>query len=309
MRSKIRIGYFADGIWSHNAFLKIIQDTRFEFAFIVPRYDTQDKTLISFSQTFHIPYIKTRNINSQDFINTIKQYNCDIFVSMSFNQIFKEPLISLPPLKTINCHAGKLPKYRGRNILNWVLINDEKEFGITVHYIDNGIDTGDIILQKSFPITDNDDYTSLLEKSHLECANLLYETLQLFFSDSIMPIKQNHINGFYCPMRIEGDEIIDWNQNSRVIFNFIRALNAPNLGAKSYINNQEITIYKSKMISYAPNYISTTGSVVGVDDEGVIIKTLDNTLKITDYNYKGKIKIGDRLRKNKEQHEANSYYC
>jgi methionyl-tRNA formyltransferase len=65
---------------------------------------------------------------------------------MSFNQIFKSEIINLPRLKTINCHAGKLPFYRSRNILNWVLINDEKEFGITVHYVDEGIDTGDIIL-------------------------------------------------------------------------------------------------------------------------------------------------------------------
>ena len=77
---------------------------------------------------------------------------------MSFDQIFKEEIINIPPLKIINCHAGKLPFYRGRNILNWALINDEKEFGITVHYVDFGIDTGDSILQKNYEITDDDDY-------------------------------------------------------------------------------------------------------------------------------------------------------
>ena len=84
--------------------------------------------------------------------------------------------MSLPKLKTINCHAGKLPFYRGRDILNWVLINDEKEFGITVHYMDEGIDTGDIILQRTFPITDEDSYKTLLERSYDECANILYNT-------------------------------------------------------------------------------------------------------------------------------------
>ena len=64
---------------------------------------------------------------------------------MSFNQILKKKIINLPHLKTINCHAGKLPFYRGRNVLNRVLINDENEFGITIHYIDEGIDTGDIV--------------------------------------------------------------------------------------------------------------------------------------------------------------------
>lgn len=300
MHKKIRIGYFADGIWSHKAFLKIIQDPRFEVAFIVPRFDTQDNTLLSFAHQFNIPYIKSQNINSQEFISTIQKYNSDIFVSMSFNQIFKEPLISLPRLKTINCHAGKLPRYRGRNILNWVLINDEKEFGITVHYIDGGIDTGDIILQETFPISDEDDYTSLLEIAHTKCADLLYRALQLFATNTVRPIKQDHIHGFYCPMRISGDELIDWNQNSRTIFNFIRALNAPNLGAKSYIKDQEMIIYKSQLINNAPNYISTTGVIVGIEKKDLIIKTLDSTLRITDYNYKNKPKIGDRLKTYKE---------
>ena len=66
----------------------------------------------------------------------------------------------------------KLPFYKGRNILNWVLINDEKEFGITVHYVDEGIDTGDIILQETFPIIDSDDYSTLLDKAYEECPRL-----------------------------------------------------------------------------------------------------------------------------------------
>jgi methionyl-tRNA formyltransferase len=94
---------------------------------------------------YNIDYLKYENINSKNFIERIKTYFCDLFVSMSFNQIFKDEIINLTPLRIINCHAGKLPFYRGRNILNWVLINDEKEFGITVHYVDEGIDTGDFI--------------------------------------------------------------------------------------------------------------------------------------------------------------------
>lgn len=294
MHNKIRIGYFADGIWSHKAFLKIIQDSRFEIAFITPRFDTKDNTLFSFSQKFNIPYIKVQNINSQNFINTIQKYNCDIFVSMSFNQIFKEPLISIPPLKTINCHAGKLPQYRGRNVLNWVLINDEKEFGITVHFVDEGIDTGDIIIQKTFKITDQDDYSTLLQKSHIECAKILYEALILFLDEKVCPYKQNQ-GGFYCPMRIQGDEVIDWKQNSRQIFNFIRALSTPSLGALSYIHNKPIKIYRSELIQNAAEYIAIAGCIVGIEHDGFIVKTLDSTIKILNYNFDGKIRIGDRL--------------
>ena len=169
---KIKIGYFADGPWSHLAFERLILDDSIQIQFIVPRSDTNDLTLKDFSDKYGIEYIYPVNINSPEFIQMVKSYNCDLFVSMSFNQIFKVDIINVPRLGVINCHAGKLPFYRGRNILNWALINDEKEFGITVHYIDEGIDTGDILKQRCFEITDSDDYCSLLKIAYVECSNI-----------------------------------------------------------------------------------------------------------------------------------------
>ena len=169
----INIGYFADGPWSHETFNKLIKDSEIKVSFICARYESEDETLKDLAKFHNIDYLKHKNVNSDEFISIIVKYNCDLFVSMSFNQIFKSKIINLTKYKTINCHAGKLPFYRGRNILNWVLINDEKEFGITVHYIDEGIDTGDIILQKIFQITDYDNYRTLLKKAYIECANVL----------------------------------------------------------------------------------------------------------------------------------------
>ena len=302
-KTPLKIGYFADGIWAHNAFKKLIE--HFQIGFITPRFDTKDTTLYHFAKTHNIPYIKSPNINSPEFLEQILPLGCDIFVSMSFNQIFKEPLISTPRLKTINCHAGKLPFYRGRNVLNWALINDEKEFGISVHYVDSGIDTGDIILQRTYQISDKDDYTSLLTLAHTECASVLFEALQSIQNGTVMPIRQDSIHkvGFYCPARIQGDEWINWHNTSRTIFNFIRALNAPSLGAKTALNNQEIRIFKAEMIDEAPNYIATPGVVVGVESKpvgkpNVLIKTLDSTLRILIYECAKSqtlLKIGDRL--------------
>ena len=119
-----------------------------EIAFICARWNKPDEYLKKRAGELGIEFLVTENVNSESFINRMKKHEADIFVSMSFDQIMKSKLYSLPTLGSINCHAGKLPLYRGRNILNWVLINDEKEFGITVHYIDDGVDTGDIIVQK-----------------------------------------------------------------------------------------------------------------------------------------------------------------
>ena len=293
----MKIGYFADGPWSHLAFEKINQDESLEISFIVPRTDTSDFTLRKYAEEFDIAYLSNSKVNSPEFLERATSFDCDLFVSMSFNQIFRKRITNLPRLKTINCHAGKLPFYRGRNILNWVLINDEKEFGITVHYIDEGIDTGDILLQRSFPITDEDDYSTLLQVSHSECANILYDAIKLIQRDEHKPVNQKTIHpiGNYFGVRTFGDEVIDWSTSSRHIFNFIRAICAPGPKARTFLGNEEVFINKAEIIDSAPNYINTTGQIVGKNDRGIVVKTGTSTILITDYASIAKLKVGDRL--------------
>lgn len=294
----MKIGYFGDGPWAHEAFNKIIEDKSIEIKFVMVRYDTQDRILMELAERNSIPLELSKNINSEEFIAKVKEYNVDLFVSMSFNQIFKSTLINLPKYRTINCHAGKLPYYRGRNILNWALINDEKEFGITVHYMDEGIDTGDIILQEVYPITDVDDYGTLLSRAYVGCADVLYRAIKMIQTGSVKAIKQCEIDpvGMYCGMRQAGDEIINWNQSSREIFNFIRALVKPGPGAVSWINGNKIVVNRAKMVVGAPIYKNTVGQVLGKTENGFIVKTKDTVIEVVEYEYFGKIKIGDRLK-------------
>ena len=294
----MRIGYFADGPWAWEAFDKIISDASLEIAFMTVRYGNQDAELIKRAKEHGIPLELSKNINSEQFIAKMKEYDVDLFVSMSFNQIFKTEMINLPKYKTINCHAGKLPFYRGRNILNWALINDEKDFGITAHYLDEGIDTGDIILQKVYPITDEDNYATLLSRAYKGCADVLYRAIKMIQTDEVRRIRQSDIDpvGMYCGGREIGDEIIDWNQTSREIFNFIRALCKPGPQAMSWINGKPISINKSRMVPGAHSYKNIIGQVVGKTREGFLVKTADTMLEVIEYTYDGSIRIGDRMK-------------
>lgn len=293
----MRIGYFADGPWAHKAFEKIIKDEALKIVFMTVRYDQQDKVLLNLADRYNIPIELSEDINSREFIDRVKSYEVDLFVSMSFNQIFRSEMMNLPPCKTINCHAGKLPFYRGRNILNWVLINDEKEFGITVHYVDEGIDTGDIILQETYLITDEDNYNTLLTRAYIGCADVLYRAIKMIQNGDVHPMKQKDIDsvGMYCGMRVPGDEVIDWKQTSREIFNFIRALCVPGPQAVSWIRGKKISINTARMIPNACAYKNTAGQVIGKTQEGLLVKTGDTILEILEYTYDGKIRIGDRL--------------
>lgn len=292
-----RIGYFADGPWSHLAIDKLIQREDLELAFICARFENPDLVLRKIATKNSIPFLIHRNVNSSEFLVSIKHLNCDLFVSMSFNQIFKKEIIEMPSLGTINCHAGKLPFYRGRNILNWALINDETEFGITVHYVDSGVDTGDIIIQECFPITDQDNYRTLLERAYVGCAELLDRAISEIISGKVVRKPQAGIHplGFYCVARGEDDERIDWKQTSRRIFNFVRAICPPGPCARCFIGDQEIRIRRVRFLSDAPNYIGIPGSILAKNSDGFLVKTLDSYVCVDDWESNSKIRVGDRL--------------
>lgn len=292
-----KIGYFGDGPWAHLAVDKLLRRAGLEVAFICARFDNPDIALEKIAKDYGIPFFTHENVNSPEFLSTVKNLKCDLFVSMSFNQIFKKEIIEVPPLGTINCHAGKLPFYRGRNILNWALINDESEFGITVHYVDDGIDTGDIIIQECFQITDDDNYSTLLERAYKSCAELLDRAVDEIFSGKVVRKVQSEIHalGFYCISRRDGDERIEWNKSSRSIFNFVRAICPPGPSARTYLGVDEIRIHRVRFLANAPVYTGIPGSVLAKHPMGFFVKTLDSYVLVDDWESGAKIRVGDRL--------------
>lgn len=294
----LKIGYFADGPWAHRALDKLLKDRNVKICFICVRDDHKDPVLIQKGKEQDIDVLWTHNINETDFVNKLKEYAPDLFVSMSFNQIFRQEIINLPKWKTINCHAGKLPYYRGRNILNWALINDEKEFGITVHYVDEGIDTGDIILQRSYPITDEDDYKTLLECAYVGCADVLCDAIQLIYTGKAERIKQETIDpvGMYCGMRIAGDECMNWNQDSRDVFNFVRAICLPGPQAISSCQGETVLINKVRMFPEMRSYKGIPGQIIGKTESGWIVKTADTAVEIVEFTTNAKLHVGSRLK-------------
>ncbi|MFG5091997.1 formyltransferase family protein [Campylobacter lari] len=213
---------------------------------------------------------------------------------MSFDQIFKQPILDLYKNKIINCHAGKLPEYRGRNILNWALINGEKDFGITVHFVNEKIDDGDIILQKILKIKENYNYKILLKISAIECSTLLFDALKLFVNNKVTSYKQNLKNGFYCKRRKSGDEIINWNDKRVNIHNFIKGVRGGGISAISYIQSNKIKIFKSEIVDICMRN-KKIGEVVKANKKHIYINTIDGILKIISYKADIIISKGDIL--------------
>jgi methionyl-tRNA formyltransferase len=295
--NRLRIGYFGDGPWSHRALTRLLADETLQIAFVCARHDAPDPVLKRMAGDKGLDFMTHPAVNAADFVDRMRSFRCDLFVSLSFNQIFRRELMSLPPLRTINCHAGKLPFYRGRNVLNWALINDEKEFGITVHYIDEGIDTGDLILQRCYPITDADDYATLLERAYDGCAHVLYDGIKAVQRGDARTTPQSSIHplGFYCSRRREGDERLDWNRSSREVFNFVRAVCRPGPQALTRLGDSEIRINKVGYLPDVPCHAGIPGAVVGVEPDAFYVKTADSYIRVTEWSGYPKPRIGDRL--------------
>ena len=277
------IGFFGDGRWAHRSLDHIIPADALEIAFIVARHAQPDPALEAYAERLEVPFYTDPNVNRPEFIDTMRGHEADIHVSMSFDQILKAEIINLAPKGFINCHAGALPFYRGRNVLNWALINGERRFGVTVHDIDEGIDTGDIIVQRFSDITLEDDYGSLLDKAVALCAETLFEALIQIEEGRARRTPQEHIHpvGFYCSGRRDGDEWIDWTWPSRRIYNLIRAIAPPGPGARTLLGDQTVAILESERIPQAPRYRDRPGTVVGRDENGIVVKTGDRTLRVT----------------------------
>lgn len=294
---RLSIGFFGDGRWALDSLSKFKKDKKILIKFICLRYLNPDKNIIKFANKNNIKIFIKKNINNS--VNELSKIKCDLFISIAYNQIFRQALLSLPALKSINCHAGKLPFYRGRNILNWALINGEKSFGITVHFIDLGIDTGDIIIQKEYRINETDDYSSLLEKCYTECPKLTYKAVEMIYSGNVRTIKQDSINkhGSYCRGRKEGDEIINWNNTSQNIHNFIRGINYPGPLARTYFKNKELKIIKSRVPNKKQFKNFAIGEVLKITKHYIYVKTKNNYIICKVKNGTKNLTIGTCLKK------------
>lgn len=279
----MRIGYLGDGPWAHAALSRIRSEPDWQVVFMGARHKNPDAILRAAAAEMNVPFLTPAKINAPEVLAELAVLRPDVLVSMSYDQIARRPLIDLAPRGMINVHAGALPFYRGRNVLNWVLINGETSFGVTCHYVDEGIDTGDIIVQRHVPIDSGDDYADILKAAFPVCADVLHEALRGIAVGSAPRIRQSTIDpvGFYCGRRGPGDEILDWTLPAKDMHNFIRGVALPGPGARVVVGGRKCAFLKSRLISGARDYIGTLGEVVGVDAEGIVVKCSDATLRIT----------------------------
>ena len=272
--------------WGHNSFgelvLKYLINSGHKIPLIItPTKSSVDKinTLKAYNSESEI--VRMGSVTSQQIIKKIKGTSPDIMLSCSFKEKIPEELIEINGIKIINIHGALLPEYRGANMLNWVLIKGCNETGITMHYMDKTLDSGDIISQVKYPIDINDDAVSLKRKMFIKVIELLDDGLHAIANNRRL-IKQNHTKGYYYFSRKPDDGKISWEGNAIDIYNLVRALVSPFPGAFSYYMNKKYIIDKAEvvfdnLVHYSP------GKIMKVRPDYIIVSSHYNLVKILEF--------------------------
>lgn len=201
-------------------------------------------------------------LKDRSVIAMVKDLKPDLFVLAFVSDIMPYEVIKMSTYGGINYHPSLLPKYRGGSAINWAIINGEKETGVTVHYIDEGIDTGDIVLQESVVIDPKDTLGSVyFNKLYPLGVQLITQAVKLIREGNAPRILQNESQASYQPMIMEEDVKIDWNQTSETICNLIRGSN-PSPGAYSMFRDEKIKIWDGELSKDYPE--ASAGEVVEV---------------------------------------------
>lgn len=231
------------------------------------------------AKSYGCPVYQPTRVNAPEFLKQVRDLAPDLAILVGYNQILKKDLIEIPKLGCINLHGGKLPEYRGVAPINWQIIRGETTGGIAILFVDEGIDTGDIIAQVRFEITLKDTAKTILDKTLELFPPLLLEVLSKFKSGRVPRIKQNREEGCYYTRRYPWDGQIHWQEMTAwEVYNLIRALVKPYPGAFTYHRGEKLFIWKASWL--AETIRGIPGRICLRREKGVVILAKDRGLLI-----------------------------
>lgn len=244
--------------------------------------------IAEWAQHVDVAVLSPENPNDEAFIKEISALNPDLFVLSAYGHILSKELLGVPRLGGINVHPSLLPHYRGAAPIQRALMAGEEETGITIFFMDEKIDHGDIILQKKLIIDPNDTYGSLSARLSSFAAECITDILQSIESDQCTRIKQRDEKKSYAPKIKKEEMVISWHVGVDKIFNHIRAL-SPHPGARTLFRGKELKIF-----NVARGHLRLESGILHVEDKKLYVGTGDASLIIHELQPENRAKISGR---------------
>ena len=237
---------------------------------------------------YDIPVYQPIKARDEEFVATLKELNPDIIVVVAFGQILPKSILDIPKFGCINVHVSLLPKYRGAAPINWVIINGEEKTGVTTMYMDEGLDTGDMILTEEFDLDDEITAGELHDKMKDRGADVLIETLKQIEKGTAPRIPQNHEEFTYAPMMNKALGEINWSKSAREIHNLVRGVN-PWPSAYTTYEGSTMKVWKTEVLNETSD--KEPGTILKVDKDGIRVSTKDNVVLVKEIQMPGKKRV------------------
>ena len=231
-----------------------------------------------------IRVLQPSGIRTPEFYDEMAKLAPDIIVVVAYGKIIPPSLLDLPPLGCVNVHASLLPQYRGAAPIQWALINGDEKTGITTMFMDQGMDTGDILLKEEVEIYDEDNAYTLSRRLSHAGASLLIKTLKGLKDKLIRPVPQSGEATFAPPLKKENGRI-KWSLSAREISNLIRGT-YPWPGAYCYVKGEKINIIEAKVVPH--NNEGTAGRIEQISGSDILVSTGAGILAISELKPEGK---------------------
>ena len=232
-----------------------------------------------------LPVIEVEDLSSPEFSSKLKELDADLFVVVAF-RILPPHVLEIPKIGSINLHASLLPKYRGAAPIHWAIINGEDETGCTVFFLDEKVDTGNIIIQKKIGIDDNETTGELYGRLRDMGSELLLNSIEEIASENYTLQKQDHTKATPAPKLFRDDCHIDFNKPAKEVHNKIRGL-SPFPTAWASWNGEKFNMYKSrlgKMADIEPGEFLVKG-------DQLLVGCTDGTVELTEVQLPGTKRI------------------
>ena len=234
-----------------------------------------------------IPVYQPKKIREPECIEELKKYNADIMVVIAFGQILPKEILQMTPYGCINVHASLLPKYRGAAPIQWAVIDGEKVSGVTTMQMNEGLDTGDMILKTEIPLDQKETGGSLHDKLAEAGAKLCVETLKCLEDKTATWEPQGESTTAYAKMLDKNLGNINWNDPAVQIERLIRGLN-PWPSAYTFYNGKTLKLWEADVLEEAVPAGAVPGQVLQADKHGLTVATGEGILKINELQLEGK---------------------
>ncbi|MCX5890250.1 MAG: formyltransferase [Deltaproteobacteria bacterium] len=240
----------------------------------------------------YLPVYQPRDPNAPEFVEVMRRLEADFLFSCYYRQMLKQPLLALPRLGALNLHGSLLPRYRGRCPVNWVLIQGETETGVTLHYMEEKPDKGDLVGQKRVAITPEDTAVTLFARMTVAAGALMQETYPLLRAGAAPRLPQDQGQASYFGGRKPADGLISWDKDAVAVYNLVRAVTHPYPGAFTFFKGQKLFIWAGKPLADAlpanPGVLRQPGLVAGsAPGEGLLVATGQGHFLITQAQWEG----------------------